>query len=176
MGNELIDLAEAAGLVVIGVVGGVAKATWRRRQLSGEIVGSQHHQSSCVDRPFEEFLRCPFLDRIAQPRKLIDALIDRLRVLAFEIVHRRSADRAQDRFALIEQREINHHPIAVVAQYVASLQRHRKYSVPKSPSEHVPFLWNRADEECVLDSPQLTACISAAILIVAKLVNVSDTA
>jgi hypothetical protein len=33
-----------------------------------------------------------------------------------------------------------------------------------------------SDEACGLDGPQLTARISSAILIVAKLVNVSDTA
>ena len=32
------------------------------------------------------------------------------------------------------------------------------------------------DDACVHDGPQLMACISVAILIVAKLVNVSDTA
>jgi hypothetical protein len=33
----------------------------------------------------------------------------------------RGADRAQDYFALIEHRELNGHPIEVVAQHLASL-------------------------------------------------------
>src|SRR6516164_5732817 len=43
---------------------------------------------------------------------------------AFKIVHRRSADRTLHCFALIKHREINDHPIKIVAQYFTSLQRH----------------------------------------------------
>jgi len=46
--------------------------------------------------------------------------------LPFKIVHRRSADRTPHRLALIKHREINDHPIEVVAQYFTSLQWHCK--------------------------------------------------
>jgi hypothetical protein len=52
-------------------------------------------------------------------------------MLAFKIVHRRGADRTPHCLALIKHREINDHPIEVVAQYFASLQRHCKSSVLK---------------------------------------------
>src|SRR5262249_5058972 len=45
--------------------------------------------------------------------------------------HRRGADRTPHCLALIKHREINDHPIEVVAQYFASLQRHCKSSVLK---------------------------------------------
>src|SRR5271156_296629 len=46
----------------------------------------------------------------------------------FKIIHCRGADRAQNYLALIEHRELNGHPIEVVALHLASLQRHCKYS------------------------------------------------
>jgi hypothetical protein len=96
-----------------------------------EIVGSQHHGSFSVDWPFEELTRCSLLNRIAQPQKLIYSLICLHLMLAFRIVHRRGADRTPHCLALIKHREINDHPIEVVAQYFASLQRHCKSSVLK---------------------------------------------
>jgi hypothetical protein len=51
-------------------------------------------------------------------------------MLAFKIVHRRGADRTLHRFALIKHREINDHPIKIVAQYFTSLQWHAKFSIP----------------------------------------------
>jgi hypothetical protein len=100
-------------------------------QLLEEIVGSQHHRSFSVDWPFEELTRCSLLNRIAQPQKLIYSLICLHLMLAFKIVHRRGADRTPHCLALIKHREINDHPIEVVAQYFASLQRHCKSSVLK---------------------------------------------
>jgi hypothetical protein len=43
---------------------------------------------------------------------------------AFEVSHGRGRYRALYRLALIQHCEINNHPIEVVAQYCASLQRH----------------------------------------------------
>src|SRR5262245_20570880 len=96
-----------------------------------EIVGSQHHRSFSVDWPFEELTRCSLLNRIAQPQKLIYSLICLHLMLAFKIVHRRGANRTPHCLAVIKHREINDHPIEVVAQYFASLQRHCKSSVLK---------------------------------------------
>jgi hypothetical protein len=84
-----------------------------------------------VDWPFEELTRCSLLNRIAQPQKLIYSLICLHIMLAFKIVHRRGADRTPHCLALIKHREINDHPIEVVAQYFASLQRHCKSSILK---------------------------------------------
>jgi hypothetical protein len=50
-------------------------------------------------------------------------------MLAFKVVHRRGADRTPHCLAQVKHREINDHPIEVVAQYFASLQRHCKSSV-----------------------------------------------
>jgi hypothetical protein len=109
-----------------------ARARRRRiRQLLKEIVGSQHHRSLSFDWPFEELSRCSLLNRIAEPHKLIYSLICLHIVLAFKIVHRRGADRTPDCLALIKHREINNHPIEVIAQHFTSLQRHRKSSVLK---------------------------------------------
>jgi hypothetical protein len=105
-----------------------------KRQLLGEIVGSQHDRSLSLDWPFEELTRCSLLNRIAQPQKLIYSLICLHIMFAFKIVHRGGADRAPHRLALIKHREINDHSIEVVAQYFTSLQRHCKSSV----EPHVP--------------------------------------
>src|SRR5271165_7626702 len=99
------------------------------RQLLEEIVGSQHHRSFSVDWPFEELPRCSLLNRITQPHKLIYSMICLHVILALKIVHRRGADRTPHCLALIKHREINDHPIEVVAQYFSSLQRHCKSSV-----------------------------------------------
>ena len=96
-----------------------------------EIVRPQHHRSFSVDWPFEELTRCSLLNRVAQPQKLIYSLICLHLMLAFEVVHRRGADRTPHCLALIKHREIDDHPIEVVAQYFASLQRHCKSSVLK---------------------------------------------
>jgi hypothetical protein len=94
-----------------------------------EIVGPQHHRSFSVDWPFEELTRCSLLNRVAQPQKLICSLICLHLMLAFKVVHRRGADRTPHCLAQVKYREINDHPIEVVAQYFASLQRHCKSSV-----------------------------------------------
>jgi hypothetical protein len=91
------------------------------RQLLEEIVGSQHHRSFSLDWPFEELTRCSLLNRIAQPHKLIYSLICPHIRLAFKIFHRRGADRTPHCLALIKHREINNHPIEVVAKYFTSL-------------------------------------------------------
>src|ERR1700730_15060013 len=101
------------------------------KQLLEEIVGSQHHRSFSLDWPFEELSRCSLLNRIAQPHKLIYSLICLHITLAFKIVHRRGADRTPHCLSLISHREINDHPIEVVAQYFTSLQLHCKTSVLK---------------------------------------------
>src|SRR4029450_6008915 len=104
--------------------GGLRSASRRRwqqrgtRRLLEEIVGSQHHRSFSLDWPFEELTRCSLLNRIAQPHKLIYSLIClHIMLLAFKIVHRRGADRTPHCLALIKHREINDHPIEVVASY-----------------------------------------------------------
>src|SRR3981189_876674 len=99
-----------------------AKARHRPQLLLEEIVGSQHHRSFSLDWSFEELTRCSLLNRIAQPHKLIYSLICLHITLAFEIVHRCGADCTPHCLALIEHREINDHPIEVVAQYFTSLQ------------------------------------------------------
>jgi hypothetical protein len=50
-------------------------------------------------------------------------------MLALKIIHRRSTDRTPQRLALIKHRELNDHPIEVVAQHFASLQQHCKSSL-----------------------------------------------
>ena len=62
------------------------------------------------------------LNRIAQPHKLVYALICLHIMLAFKIVHRRGAYRTLHSFALIKHREINDHPVKIVAQYFTSPQ------------------------------------------------------
>jgi hypothetical protein len=84
-------------------------------QLLEEIVRSQHYRSFSLDRPFEELTRCSLFNCIAQPQKLIYSLIRFHITLAFKVVHRRSADRTPNCLALIKHREINDHPIEVVA-------------------------------------------------------------
>src|SRR5438105_2839792 len=101
------------------------------RQLLEEIVRSQHHRSFGIDWRFEELTRCSLLNRIAQSHKLIYSLICLHIMLAFKIVHCRGADRTPHHVALIKHREINDHPIEVVAQYFTSLQRHSKSSALK---------------------------------------------
>ena len=84
-------------------------------QLLEEIVRSQHQRSFSLDWPFEELTRCSLFNRIAQPDKLIYSLICFHITLAFKIVHRRSADRTPNCLGLIKHREINDHPIEIVA-------------------------------------------------------------
>src|SRR5215472_16219355 len=123
-----------------GQVGQDHQTTWHHSPMTEipefaalleEIVGSQHHRSFSEDWPFEELTRCSLLNRIAKPQNLIYSLICLHLMLAFKIVHRRGADRTPHCLALIKHREINDHPIEVVAQYFASLQRHCKSSVLK---------------------------------------------
>src|SRR6266567_32446 len=89
-----------------------------------EIVGSQHHGSVGLDLLFEELTRCSLFNYIAQPHKLIYALIWSHVTRTFNIVHRRGTDRAHNYLALIEHRELNGHPIEIITLYLASLQRH----------------------------------------------------
>src|SRR5262249_40376248 len=71
--------------------------------------------------PSKNLRDASLLNRIAQPHKLIYSLICPHIMLAFKIVHRRGADRTPHCLALIKHREINDHPIEVVAQYFTSL-------------------------------------------------------
>src|SRR5262245_48184062 len=75
---------------------------------------------------FEELTRCSLLNYFAQPHKLIYALICLHVTPTFEIVHRRCTDQARNYLALIDHRELNGHPIEIVALDLTSLQRHRK--------------------------------------------------
>jgi hypothetical protein len=103
-----------------------------RRVLSGcpkEIIGSQDHGSIGSGLLFKELTRCSLFNYFAQPHKLIYALIWPHVTPTFKIVHRRSADRAQNYLSLIEHREFQDHPIEVVTLDLASLQRHCKCSV-----------------------------------------------
>src|SRR5450759_423145 len=103
------------------VVGGV----------SNKIVGSQNHGSVGLGLLLEELTRCSLFNNFAQPHKLIYPLIWPHVTPTFKIVHRRSADRAQNYFALIEHRELNDRPIEVVTPDLALLQRHCKCSIPE---------------------------------------------
>jgi hypothetical protein len=86
-----------------------------------EIVRSQHYWSIGPGLLFEKFTRCSFFNYIAQPHKLIYALIWLHVTPAFKIVHRRSADCAQNFRPLIEHRELNDHPIELIALHFASM-------------------------------------------------------
>jgi hypothetical protein len=85
------------------------------RQLLEEIVRPQHHWSFSLCWLFEELTRCSLFNRIAQPHKLIYSLICLHITRAFKIVHRGGADRTPHCLVLIEHREIDDHPIEVVA-------------------------------------------------------------
>ena len=87
-----------------------------------EIDGSQHHGSISLSLLFEELTRCSLLNYFAQPDKLICPLIWLHVTPTVKIVHRRSADRAQNYLAVIEHRELKDHPIEVVTVDLASLQ------------------------------------------------------
>ena len=87
----------------------------RTRQLLEKIVRPQHHWSFSLCWLFEELARCSLFNRIAQPHKPIYSLICLHITRAFKIVHRRGADRTPHCLALIKHREINDHPIEVVA-------------------------------------------------------------
>jgi hypothetical protein len=99
------------------------------KQLCSEIVGSQHHGPVGLGLLFEELTRCSRFNYFAQPHKLIYALVWLHVTPTFKIVHRRGADRARNCLTLIEHRELNDHPIEVVAPHLASLQRHCKFSM-----------------------------------------------
>jgi hypothetical protein len=83
---------------------------------------------------FEELTWCSLLDYFAQPHKLIYALIWLHVTPTFEIVHRRCTDRARNDVALVDHRELNGHPIEIVALDLTSLQRHRKSPTVKGQS------------------------------------------
>ena len=87
-----------------------------------EIDGSQHHGSISLGLLFEELARRTLLNYFAQPDKLICPLIWLHVTPTVKIVHRRSADRAQNYLAVIEHRELKDHPIEVVTVGLASLQ------------------------------------------------------
>jgi hypothetical protein len=94
-----------------------------------KIVGSQHHGSVGLGLLFKELTRCSLFNHFAQPHKLICALIWPHVTPTFKIVHRRSADRAQNYFTLIEHCELNDRPIEVVTPDLALLQRHCECSI-----------------------------------------------
>jgi hypothetical protein len=86
----------------------------------------------------QELTRCSLFNYIAQPHKLIYALIWLHVTRTFNIIHRRGGtDRAHNYLALIEHRERNGHPIEIITLYLASLQRHfnapsrRDFIVPR---------------------------------------------
>jgi hypothetical protein len=87
-----------------------------------KIDGSQHHGSISLNLLFEELTRCSLLNCLAQPDKLICPLIWLHVTPTLKIVHRRSADRAQNYLTVIEHRELKDHPIEVVTVDLASLQ------------------------------------------------------
>jgi hypothetical protein len=58
----------------------------------------------------EKLTRCSLFNYIAQPHKLIYAVIWPHVTPTFNIVHRRGTDRAHNYLALIEHRELNDHP------------------------------------------------------------------
>jgi hypothetical protein len=118
----------------------MAPSNVRFRGLLEEIVGSQHYRSFSLDWPFEELTRCSLLNRVAQPHKLIYSLICPRIMLAFKIVHRRGTDRTPHCLALIKHREINDHPIEVVAQHFTSLQRHCKSSAALAMRQALPIM------------------------------------
>jgi hypothetical protein len=97
--------------------------------LSNKIVGSQYHGSVGLGLLFEELTRCSLFNYFTQPPELIYALIWPHVTSAFEIVHSRGTDRAQNYFTLIEHRELNDRPIEVVTPDLALLQRHCKCSI-----------------------------------------------
>jgi hypothetical protein len=72
---------------------------------------------------FEELTRCSLFNYIAQPHKLIYALIWPHATRTFNIAHRRGTDRAHNYLALIEHRELNSHPIEIMTLDLASLLR-----------------------------------------------------
>jgi len=97
---------------------------------------TERQRIKSTKRSGESLLRevCALLpDRVANepPHEILPPDACRSLVLAFKVVHRRGADRTPHCLALIKHREINDHPIEVVAQYFASLQRHCKSSVLK---------------------------------------------
>ena len=98
--------------------------------LSNKIVGSQNHGSVGLGLLLEELTRCSLFNNFAQPHKLIYPIWPHV-TPTFKIVHRRSADRAQNYFTLIEHRELNDGPIEVVTPDLALLQRHCKCSIPE---------------------------------------------
>jgi len=71
-----------------------------------EIIRSQHHRAVGLGLFFEILMRRALLNCFPQSLKLTDALL-RLHVTpSFKIIHRRSADRAQNHFVLTEHREL----------------------------------------------------------------------
>jgi hypothetical protein len=65
---------------------------------------------------------------LAQPHKLIDAMMWPHIMSIFKIVHRRGADRALNHLVPTEHCKLNDHPIEIEAQYLASMQRHCEFS------------------------------------------------
>jgi hypothetical protein len=70
------------------------------------------------------------LNCLAQPHKLIYALVWLHVTFTLKIVHRRGADRTLNHLVLIEHRKLNDHPIEIVALHFASPQ-HLKSSTLK---------------------------------------------
>jgi hypothetical protein len=67
-------------------------------------------------------------DYLAQPHKLIHALVWLHITFVFKIIHRRGADCALNHLVPIEHCKLNDHPIEIEAQHLASLQRHCEFS------------------------------------------------
>jgi hypothetical protein len=113
--DAVLVVHRASGLVVLLVPQVEASLQMVVLVLLEEIVRPQHHWSFSLCWLFEELTRCSLFNRIAQPNKLIYSLICLHITRAFKIVHRCGADRTPHCLVLIKHREINDHPIEVVA-------------------------------------------------------------
>jgi hypothetical protein len=127
----LISTGEKRSIGYEDLIPADGTCTARGNELLEEVVGSQDHRSFSLGRSFEELTRCSVFNRIAQPYKLIYSLICLHVMFAFKIIHRGGANRAPHCLALIKHREINDHPIEVVAHHFTSLQSHCKSSLPQ---------------------------------------------
>ena len=131
-----------------------------------EIMCSQHHGLVGLCLFFEELTRCSLFNNFAQPHKLIYPLIWPHVTPTFKIVHRRSADRAQNYFTLIEHRELNDGPIEVVTPDLALLQRHCKCSISEGRAvARVSFMvWDFRSHAAYNDTRSRFASLVAADL------------
>jgi len=86
-----------------------------REALFQEIVGAQYHGPVGPGVLLEKLDRGAVLDDVAQPQKLIDPLFRLHGAAVLEIIHGRGADRADDGLVRVVHREIDHHPVEIVA-------------------------------------------------------------